>query len=108
MNIDPRLNINDQTDRPASKAPVVQPENFGADMTTKMLQSRAKLIVVLAGLMGQRAVLNDISVALRTDLSGSARISIKTLAIGLKASGLTPDICKRIRLALSIGQPLHK
>ena len=94
MNIDPRLNINDQTDRPASKAPVVQPENFGADMTTKMLQSRAKLIVVLAGLMGQRAVLNDILVALRTDLSGSARISIKTLAIGLKASGLTPDICE--------------
>ena len=94
MNIDARLNITAPKNLPVQKKPVVQPEVFGADVTTKMLQSRAKLIVVLAGLLGQRAVLHDITVALRSDLVGSARISIKTLAIGLKASGLTPDICE--------------
>ncbi len=94
MNIDARLNITAPKNLPVQKKPVVQPEVFGADVTTKMLQSRAKLIVVLAGLLGQRAVLHDITVALRSDLVGSARISIKTLAIGLKASGHTPDICE--------------
>jgi ATP-binding cassette, subfamily C, bacterial LapB len=94
LNIDARLNITAPKNLPVQKKPVVQPEVFGADVTTKMLQSRTKLIVVLAGLLGQRAVLYDITVALRSDLVSSARISIKTLAIGLKASGLTPDICE--------------
>lgn len=94
MNIDPRMNGSAPQGAHAVRGSIPKPENLCSDVIAKMFQSRAKLIVVLAGLMGQRAVLGDIVEALQADGPHRSQISMQTLAIGLKAARLTPDICK--------------